>query len=256
MSNFGVSYSCYTEKRAVEYSIEVLRQVYPECPVYLVSDGGGNYTFLEEKFDNLKVSHEEDMRGWCQRKTPEQNTSNMQDKLYATAMSWIERNKAAVDFCNKPYMLMMEPDVLVRGKFSIPQDAKLIAPEIINFAKRPDNEAGWVEVLKKIPGSVPCPGWSWPFIYESKAFNEVYKFVKNNDELFREFVLADWEFGSAGDVTLPVLFAACGYPITVFHEATDCARNGSWRNSHHAILHAYREQYPKNEYDGRHAGEQ
>ena len=256
MANFGISYSCFTEKKAVEYSIEVLRQIYPDCPVYLVSDGGGDYTFLEQKFDNLKVSHEEDMRGWCQRRTEEQNTENMHEKLYETAMSWIERNKSAVDFCKTPYMLMMEPDVLIRGKIDIPKDAKLVSPEIVNFAKRPDNEAGWVEVLKQIPGSVPCTGWSWPLIYDSEAFNVVYDFIKKNDDIFRAFVKADWEFGSAGDVTLPVIFAACGYTLTVFDQATDCARNSNWRNSYHGLLHAYREQYPKNDYNGRHAGEQ
>lgn len=255
MNSFGVSYSCYTETEAVTYSIELLKSIYPDCPVYLVSDGGADFRFLEKKFSRVKVSQEDDMRGWCQRKRPHENTQNMYDKLHATASSWIDRNKRAVDFCETSHVLMMEPDVLLRGKISIPEGSKLLAPELVNFAERSDNVAGWVKVLEKIPGAVTCPGWSWPFIYESEAFCNVYKFAKENPDIFKEFVLADWEFGSAGDVTLPVLFAACGYSMTVNHEVTECARNTGWKESGHPILHGYREKYPRTNYNGRHAGE-
>jgi len=252
MSDFGVSYSCYTEQEAVQNSITQLRSIYPDCPVYLVSDGGGDYSFLEKKFDNLKASMESDMRGWCQAKDgiDAYNRPDVLDRLYETGMSWIDRNKAAVDFCQKPYMLMMESDVLVRGPITIPFGSKLLGP-VVNFGKN----AKWRDVLKRIPGAIDCDSWGWPYIYESDAFLKVYDFVKNNDDIFWDLIKSDVGFGSAGDITTPVLFAACGYGVTYNPEITECLRNPNWRQTGHPIVHQYREFYPKQDYNGRHAGE-
>ena len=85
MSKFGVWYTCYKEREAIEYSLEKLYEIYPECPVYLVSDGGYDYSYLEEKHPFLKTFLEYDSRGWCQMLTPEQinniHTEELQEKL-------------------------------------------------------------------------------------------------------------------------------------------------------------------------------
>ena len=54
MSDIGVFYKCYKEREAVEYSLEKLYQVYPDCPVYLASDGGHDYSDLMTVHQNLK----------------------------------------------------------------------------------------------------------------------------------------------------------------------------------------------------------
>ncbi len=63
MNNLGIFYSCYKEKRAVDNSIRELRNHYPNVPIYLVSDGGLDYTYLCKKYKNIKVSLEEDTMG-------------------------------------------------------------------------------------------------------------------------------------------------------------------------------------------------
>ena len=258
MSDFGVYYTCYTEIEAVEYSLEVLYSIYPECPVYLVSDGGRDYSYLEKKHPFLKTKLERDSRGWCQGKYAGEGLlktfkdDDTHQKLYDTALTWIERNKAAVDYAQKPYMLMMETDVLVRGKLTMPKNAKLTGP-LVNS----DQNGGWRKVLAKIDGALDIYSWGWPYIYESAAFNEVYDFVKNNDGLFHELIYSDYRFGAAGDVTIPVLFGAVGYRQSINPEVTECLRNPAWKNTTHPLLHQYREKYPENSstYDGTHAKE-
>ena len=49
-NNLGVFYTCFTETKAVEYSLKKLFEVYPNIPVYLVSDGGADYEFLKKVF--------------------------------------------------------------------------------------------------------------------------------------------------------------------------------------------------------------
>jgi hypothetical protein len=55
-NKIGVFYTCYTEKAAVEFSLDMLFEIYPEIRVYLVSDGGSDYSFLNSKpyGNNLK----------------------------------------------------------------------------------------------------------------------------------------------------------------------------------------------------------
>jgi hypothetical protein len=65
--DFGVFYTCYTEKKAVDYSLEILYGIYPNVPVYLISDGGEDYSDIKNKYSsrgfNLKTFLEEDSRG-------------------------------------------------------------------------------------------------------------------------------------------------------------------------------------------------
>ena len=56
MNNLGVFFTCYTELEAVEYSIDLLETVYPDIPVYIVSDGGSDYSFISEKYKNISDS--------------------------------------------------------------------------------------------------------------------------------------------------------------------------------------------------------
>ena len=60
MKTVGFFYSVFTEKKAVEYSIESLRKYYPDSPIYLVSDGGLDFSYLQEKFENIQTSLEDD----------------------------------------------------------------------------------------------------------------------------------------------------------------------------------------------------
>ena len=54
----GFFYTCYNENKAVEYSLKRLRRVYPDAPIYLVSEGE-DFSYLEETYDELST-HKED----------------------------------------------------------------------------------------------------------------------------------------------------------------------------------------------------
>ena len=70
--DFGVFYTCFTEYEAVEYSLDVLYSIYPEVPVYLISDGGSDYSNLSGKFKNAEFLLEYDSRGMV----PKINSTN------------------------------------------------------------------------------------------------------------------------------------------------------------------------------------
>jgi len=60
----GFIYNCvYKQKRALEYGLESIRDLYPKSKIYIVSDGGMDFSYLEDKFDNLKFDMGEDTVG-------------------------------------------------------------------------------------------------------------------------------------------------------------------------------------------------
>jgi hypothetical protein len=247
--DFGVFYTCYKEERAVEHSLQMLYSLYPDCPVYLVSDGGSEYAPLEKKFSNLKTILSHDSKGFVSKiKEETYRTEEMQKKILHAVYEFFENNMRAIEYCKKPYMMVMEPDVLVRGKVSFPPGAKLLGSRVNEGLSQ------YHSVLSEIPGSFLATHWgAVPAIYDVDAFKEVNNFLKGNRELVERFALADCRFANY-DVALAILFGAVGYEETLNRELTECLRNPYWRYSGHPILHQYREYYPKKEgeYEGRH----
>ena len=59
IEDIGFVYNClFKQKKAFEYSIEAIKKVYPDAKIYVVSDGGLDYSYMED--NNLKFSMEED----------------------------------------------------------------------------------------------------------------------------------------------------------------------------------------------------
>ena len=59
IESIGFIYNCvFKQQKAFEYSVESIRKIYPESKIYVVSDGGLDYTYMED--ENIKVSMEED----------------------------------------------------------------------------------------------------------------------------------------------------------------------------------------------------
>ena len=59
IESIGFIYNClFKQKRAFEHSVEAIREVYPDAKIYAVSDGGLDYSYMED--ENFKFSMEED----------------------------------------------------------------------------------------------------------------------------------------------------------------------------------------------------
>ena len=51
----GFIYNCvYKQRNAFEYGLRSIRNLYPDSPIYIVSDGGYDYQYLEDEIGNLK----------------------------------------------------------------------------------------------------------------------------------------------------------------------------------------------------------
>jgi hypothetical protein len=251
--DFGVFYTCFTERESVEYSLDLLYSLYPDIPVYLISDGGCDYSDLSAKFPKGKFLLEHDSRG----RVPLINQENWlsqenQDYMKKSIFEFMQRIKRAFEYCDKEYILIMEPDVLVRGKLTVEGSPKILGSRVnpYHWAEREINE-----VLAQISGSVKISHYgATPAILERKAFLEINEFFLENESYVNKFCSIDSNFSNY-DIFLSVFFAALGHPEIQNPELTECLRNTEWRNSGHPLLHQFREFYPKKNYTGRHSTE-
>lgn len=248
--DFGVFYTCFTEKNAVEHSLDVLFKIYPEVPVYLVSDGGENFSYLEDKYKNIKTDFGVDSRSFIP-KIPIENFKEdfWQNKIKESIIIFLDRVKKAIEFCDKKYILIMEPDVLVRGKISIPENAKL-AGSRINTGLSSELR----RVLSETEGAIEINNWgATPALFSSSHFIEAYKKLLNDKNLFNNLCLSEHRLSNY-DVLLPVLFSLISEQEFFNPEIVECFRNQGWQTSGHPLVHQYRAKYPlKSEgYEGTH----
>jgi len=252
---FGVFYTCYTEKKSVDHSLEVLYGIYPEVPVYLISDGGSDYSDLEEKYTaqgfNLKTHLEYDSRGHVPTfaHCDDFYTEETQKKIFDTVMEFLERTKRAIEYSKKEYLLVMEPDVLVRGKISNPNNYKLLGSRV-NMGMSQELR----DVVRNYPGAIDVNTWGiTPAIFECEAFLRSYEVIKNDPDLLRKLCRSDRRFSNY-DFMFAVIFALIGIPESINEEIVECFRNHNWENTWHPLVHQYRAKYPLSTegYDGTH----
>lgn len=239
--NFGVFYTCFTEKKAVDYSLEVLKTIYPDVKIYLVSDGGCSFDDLKIKYSHLETKLEEDTRSFIPFLKDEVDYKSIetQNKIKNSIIKFLQRVSDAIDYCQEEYLLIMEPDVLVRGKISNSNNSVFLGSRV--------NE-GLSDELKNIlyhtEGAIQINNWgATPAIFRCDEFKLAYKKLLSTPSLLDSLCLSESRLANY-DVLLGVLFALIGIEETNNPEIIECFRNSNWENTSHPLVHQYRAKYP------------
>lgn len=246
--NFSVFYTCYTEVKAVSYSISTLKSVYPDCYIYLVSDGGSDYSFLEKEYNNIKCNLEYDSRGFIPKISDDYKSDVMQEKIKQSILTFLDRTNRAIEYGQKDYLLVMEPDIIVRGKLTNPYHQKLLGTRINNGLSQD------LQNVLKQNGGIPIDTWgATPAIFHSESFKVAYTNLLNNTNLLNDLALSEKRLSNY-DILYPVLFATIGIEESFNPEIVECYRDYNWMNTQHPIVHQYRAKYPLSSegYNGTH----
>jgi hypothetical protein len=239
MNKLGIVYTCYNEKKAIEYSLKILNSIYPDIKVYLASDGGLNYSYLEKEYNNLKTVVENDTFSLAKHINGDNfKIFENQIKIKNCILATINRLNNAIDYCDSEYILMMDPDTLVRGKLNIPDNVKLLGTRI----NKPFPEE-YKNILKNISGAKVINCWgATPGIFDVLTYKKALNYLNNNIELLDKFTMSFYAM-HAHDVLLPTLFALIGEEETFNPDVVECLRNPNWKNSDQPLVHQFRYYY-------------
>ena len=254
IEDIGFIYNCvFKQKAAFVHSVEKIREVYPDSKIYAVSDGGLDYSFLQD--ENLETTLEEDTVsplkgiGHLNFTTPENQ------KIIKTGMAaTLDRVQRGIEYCGNPkWTCLTEPDVLIRGKISHPEGAKLLGTRV-NCAWYTDTcldmFMGMNEIISQIEGSSPVLRWgSVPVIFHTETFLKALKVYEDNFELLDKITEKHYAPGTF-DLFMGIIFSLIGESETFSDEYTECLRNPSWKTSGQPIVHQYREFYEQSDHYG------
>jgi len=235
----GFFFSCYKENRAVENSLSELRKHYPDNPIYLVSDGGSDFNYLKDSYDNLFISLEEDTMSSTFNITDQNWREEVhQNAIRQATYAVLNRLERAIEYCQTDYILMMDPDALVRGQLNIPEGVKLLGSRV--------NTGLPVElqvVLSRIPGAKVINCWgATPALFETKTFMDSWSKLKSSPKVMDAFIDSFYAI-YAHDVLLPLVFALVGEEETFNPDIVECNRNPNWRNTTQPLVHQFKEFY-------------
>ena len=250
----GFIYNCvYKQKRTLEYGLESIRNLYPKSKIYIVSDGGMDFSYLEDKFDNLKFDMGEDTVGAYMKMTFNNFTEpHNQIAIKKIISTMFERIQKGIEYCENPdWIFMTEPDVLLRDKFSVPKNAKLLGTRLNYAWDLPVRIEQYIElnrILSQIDTSIPMFRWgAVPPIFHTKSYLKSLKIYKDNFNIMDK--ITEVLFGvNCFDVIIPILFALSGEEEVYNSEIVECLRDPSWKTSSHPIVHQWREMYSKNDF--------
>ena len=247
IDDIGFVYNCvFKQKQAFIRSVEAIREVYPDSKIYAVSDGGLDYSFLED--ENFIFSMEDDF------KSPLKNIDGdnfllpeHQEATKKEMAKTLERVEKGIEVCGNPeWICMTEPDVLIRGILTYPENGKLLGSRI-NCAtvsqKCLDQFMGMNSLLSEIENATPVLRWgAVPVLFHTETFLKALKLYKENFNILDKLTEKHYAPGTF-DLFIGLIFALVGEPEVFNSEVTECLRNPQWYTSHHPIVHQYREYY-------------
>ncbi len=252
IEDIGFIYNCvYKQKNAFLFSLKAIRATYPYSRIYVVSDGGDDYSFIEN--EKIKFKMDQDtvsslkILNYKNYLEP-QNQFNIKRGIKAT----INRLSEGIAFCGNPeWFCMTEPDVFIRGEISYPINAKLLGSRV-NYAWY---EKEWLKsfieinkLLSRIKGAIPITRWgAVPVIGKTETFLKGVEVYKNNysilDSLSEKFPAI-----SGFDLLLPLIFALAGEEEVYSSDFTECIRNPDWKKSSATVIHQFREYYDEDDF--------
>ena len=247
IEDIGFVYNCvYKQKKAFVRSVEAIREVYPESKIYAVSDGGLDYSFLED--ENFIFAMEDDFKsplkavGAHNFLEPESQDVTKKDK--AATLRGVEKG---IEVCGNPeWTCMTEPDVLIRGRLTYPENGKLLGSRINCCTiddRCVDMFMGMNELISEVEGSIPVARWgAVPVLFHTETFLKALTIYKENFNILDKLTEKHYAPGTF-DLFIGLIFALVGEPEVFNSEVTECLRNPQWHTSGHPIVHQYREFY-------------
>ena len=179
MTEFGVFYQVYKNHKAVRFVLENFRKHFPDNPVTLISDGGDDFTYMEDEFE-CKFFMKENIFG------DEQNEYDRHCYDARRTIEWWKRQKLSCQESGYEYTMILEDDVYVKEHFDIQAPFQLRGVKSCNRITAPI-----LREISKCGYEGNYYGMCGGSIYNAKTLIEIYDDViedisQNHDKLLSE----------------------------------------------------------------------
>lgn len=219
---YSVYHQCFKDKKATEFAIQQFKKYNPDIPYYLISDAGSDFSDLAEKYN-------------CIWKYDEKNVG-MNYLSPDDAKTLYDRLVECFSIVKTDYIILMEDDVLCRGKIEINDDVNLAMSYV------PGNSLVLYDTI--VEKYNPNPNVNWygatggsilnkNIFTEEKYIDRIYKFIKED------------HISDAGsmDQFITTLYLICGLECSINNLLGETHRTPNWQNSNLPLIHCFKEMY-------------
>lgn len=228
--NFLVHHQCFKNKKATSFAIESLFKHNKDSPYVLWSDAGDDYSELEKKY-NLNYFY---------------SPTNVGYRYYDKdqAFELLDRVRRSCElYPDKPYVLWMEDDVLIKGKIKIPIETEFSGgPDVGN--RYLGNAFEYICQKYKLNPNFDYYCTAGGTIMSSDVFTDKFFILeKFLEEDYEHIVNNLWSELPHHDIMIMTVHLICGkkYSVNPYH--AELSRNFDWKNDHYSIVHGYKDQY-------------
>ena len=242
MKKLGIFFTCYDELEASRYSLHMLRLSYPDAPVYLVCESTIDFKILESEFSNISVNKVEDtMTDAFQITVQNFRLADKQIAMKRAVVAVIDRLILSGEYLDSEYVLMLDPDAIVCGKLTIPNNVGLLGCRI--NSNRTLFQA-MNNVLKSYGGKEITAWGATPAIFNFKKFLAAKELLLSEKTLLDEICQSFYAV-FAHDVLLPILFSLIGEEEMFNPDIIQIQNNPNWRETGKSLVHQFRAYYPQ-----------
>jgi len=240
VTDIGIMMSCFDEVEAVSFAIQELRNFYPENKIFVFNESKEDYSFLLEKDKNIKIKNDEDtMSFYYQYPIHEVYLlPEFQEKIQKAVLTFLNRIHQTIEYSQGEYLLLMDPDVLIRGELNIPSNVNLLGS-----LRNSGVPLSTKKVLESVEGAIIIDEWgATPGIFKVETFQKAYsKFISIPNLLSQ--LTQSWSSFYAHDIIIPILFSLIGEREHLNTDFTECNSDPDWQTNNKKLVHHYKKYY-------------
>ena len=231
LNNISVFIPAYSQIKSLEFSIPLLKEVYPECDIHLCSDNGYDFTEFCQKYDidykyydnRLGYPAGVDRYGWTKEKS----------------LQFLQRIKLACEYLKNDFVILFEEDVLVTKKINLDTNFDISGYIIGNNIPH-----SILDYISYHGGntSVGEYGAGGGCVFNRKkyieSFDKSYSLLESDfDRLFEQSFLLGWP-----DFLICFVFMIGGYNLSENRELMEIY-DDEFSNLPYSIIHKYKKFY-------------
>ena len=118
-SKIGFYFNCYKNRYATDKILENTRRIYPDNPIFLMSDKGDDFSDIAVKYKCKYYYSNINILGGCEFVHNGKKSYRMGFSGEKEAKLYLQYILKAIEYCNTEYLILLEDDVYINDKVKV-----------------------------------------------------------------------------------------------------------------------------------------